>query len=567
MTEQADGEQTRVGPYLVKDVLGSGPHGTVYSVLHEEKHQRLVLKRLHEPVKGKPGKTFNRIAKVLVALTHPTIVDVGHIVLHGGHVAIIEDVVDGRPLSRVLETDGALEPVDVIGLARQVCAGLQYAHQRCVYHTSLRPENVFLLPDGGVRITDFAIAALYGQSVRKRPRYSAKQEVYFAPEFREKGVIHPPSDVYSLGALLYSALNGGIVVGNGATGTGRFSYLEVEGTVASADGLPVLDVADLPPATPPELRAAIAAALAKDPGHRPSCVNEFADMVRDARGMARLSRHARPPATTAEHAPVVPTAPGPRVRVCSACRRPVSPAGRVCLACGLVLREASEPTEAHGYFQKHARRLLAKGQIDAAEAAYRRGVERNPDEAALHNELGDVLAVQNRFDEAVECYRKALKLNPNDDDAWHDLGVSLAALTRRKEAREALERAVKLTDRDEVRLSAELHLGAIAADEGRMDEAIALWQSVLKEDPGLIPVRMALASSYAALSDYDSAEEQLRAVLSIEPELREAQNLMARIRERSQLERDDVDRTFGLIDDLGGGQAYIGPGFRWLRLR
>ncbi|MFW5868746.1 MAG: tetratricopeptide repeat protein, partial [Armatimonadota bacterium] len=266
-------------------------------------------------------------------------------------------------------------------------------------------------------------------------------------------------------------------------------------------------------------------------------------------------------------APVPPTAPGPRVRVCSACRRPVSPAGRVCLACGLVLREAAESTEASGYFHKHGRRLLAKGEIDAAEAAYRRGTERNPGEAALHNELGDVLAVQNRFEEAVECYRRAVKLDPKDDDAWHDLGVSLAALAHRKPAREALERAVKLTGRDEVRLSARLHLGAIAADEGRVDEAIALWASVLEEDPGLVPVRMALASSYAARGEYERAEEQLRAVLSIEPDLREAHNLMARIRERSQLEREDVDRRFGLVDDLGGGQAYIGPGFRWLRLR
>jgi tetratricopeptide (TPR) repeat protein len=185
----------------------------------------------------------------------------------------------------------------------------------------------------------------------------------------------------------------------------------------------------------------------------------------------------------------------------------------------------------------------------------------------MHNELGDVLAVQNRFDEAVECYRRAVKLNPRDDDAWHDLGVSLAALNRRKQAREALERAVKLTEREELRLSALLHLGALAADEGRTDEAISLWERVLQEDPGLVPVRMALASSYASLSDYEAAEEQLRAVLSIEPDLREAHNLMARIRERSQLERQDTDRSFGLIDDMGGGQAWLGPGFRWMRLR
>ncbi len=567
MPEQSNGKQTRVGPYLVQDVLGSGPHGAVYCVLHEEKHQRLVLKRLHEPAKGRPGKTFNRVAKVLVALTHPAIADVGHIVLHGDHVAIIGDVVDGRPLSEVLATDGALAPVDAVGLVRQICAGLQYGHQRCVYHTSLRPENVFLMADGSVRITDFAIAALYGQSVRKRPRYTEAQEVFFAPEFRTKGVIHPPSDIYSLGVLLYACLRGGVARARSGAGAGRFAYLEVGENAAATDGPPGLDVNDLPPATPPQLRALIAAALAEDPGRRPGNVNEFGDMLRDSRGMARLSRHARRRAQDDEQQSASSVAPGPRVRVCSACRRPVSPAGRVCLACGMVLREAPEPTDLRGYFHKHGRRLLAAGKIDAAETAYRRGIKRDPQEAALHNELGDVLAVQNRFDEAVECYRAALKLDPESDDAWHDLGVSLAALGRRKPARDALDRAVRLTERDEVRLSALLHLGSIAADEGRVGEAIKLWTRVLREDPGLIPVRMALASSYAGKGDYEAAEEQLRAVLSIEPQLREAQNLLSRVRERSQLEREDVDDSFGLIDDMGGGQAYLEPGFRWMKLR
>ncbi len=565
MADQTEDEQVvRIGPYLVQDVVGSGPHGTVYAVLHEEKRHRLTLKRLHEPARKGLGRTFNRIASVVVALSHPAIADVGHIVMHGDHVAIIGDLVDGRPLSQVLAEDGPLTPLDTVGLAKQICAGLMYAHQRCVYHTSLRPENVFLLPDGGVRITDFAIAALYGQSVRRRPHYTAHHEVYFAPEFRESGVIHALSDVYSLGVLLYAMLLGGLPVARRSARGGRFSYLEIGDQAAvDIDDL-VLSADALPEATPPTLRGLIAASMAPEVSRRPGSVNEFADALREVRSpLVRSRPEAR---EQRREGRTLPRAPGPRVRVCSACGRPVSPAGRVCLACGLVLREATEESGAVDYFHRHARRLLAKHDLGGAEKAYRRALERHPREAALHNELGDVLAVGNRFDEAVEEYRQAVRLDARDDDAWHDLGVSLAALNRRGEAREALERAAKLTNRDEVRLSAMLHLGTIAADEGRLREAAQVWEDVLQEDPGLIPVRMALASSYASLSQYERAEEHLRAVLSIEPGRREAQNLLARVQERAQLEREDVDTGFGLIDDMRGGTTYIGPGFNWTRL-
>ncbi len=566
MTEQTDGERTRVGPYLVQDVVGSGPHGIVYSILHEKKRRRLVLKRFHEPVRDRPGKTFNRIAQVVEALTHPTIVEVRHIHLHGEHIAIISDVVDGRSLAEVLNEEGALDPGDVVALAKQLCAGLQYAHQRCVYHTSFRPQNIFLMPDGGIRITDFAIAALYGQSVRERPRYTASQEAFFAPEFRDRGVIHPASDIYSLGVVLYVALTGGLPVDRSDDGLERFSYIEVEGTVASEDHTPTFDIARLPAGTPPSLRDVIVASVSPDPGERPGHANAVADVIRGERSAARLDRHAR--ARAGDEAQATETrVPGPRVRVCDACRRPVSPAGRVCLGCGLVLHGTPDPTETIGYFHKHGRRLLARGEVEEAERAYRRGIERNPHAAALYNELGDVLAVQNRFDEAVKAYRRAVEFDPDDDDAWHDLGVSLAALNRGRQARKALERAVELTERDEVRLSALLHLGTIAADAGDIDGAIDLWQSVLEEEPGLIPVRMALASTWAGAGACEEAIEQLQSVLSIEPELREAHNLLARVRERSQTEREDADTSFGLIDDSGGGRTYLGPGFRWMKFR
>lgn len=554
----------RVGPYLVEDVLGTGPHGVVYRVVQPEQGREFALKRLHQPsAEGRPGATFNRVARVVVALVHPVIADVSRIALHGGHVIIVSELTGGRSLARVLEQEGALSPGQVASLAKQLAIGLEYAHQRCVFHTSLRPENIFLMPDGSIRITDFGIAALYGHSVRSRPSYQPRHRVFLAPEFLERGVMNAQTDVFGLGAVLFAALTGMPAGGVRAAGGGRFSYLEVGARAVTPEPSSAPDFDRLPAGTAGPLREAIAVALEPDPSERIGHVNAFQQLLRQLKGapLTDLGEQRDEEAEVEGAAPSVAS----RCRLCPACRRPVSPAGRVCLACGLVLRDAAQESEAINYFHEHGRRLLSKRDLGAAERAYERAIQRDPREAQLHNELGDVLAVGNKFNEAADAYREALKLDPEDADAWHDLGVVLAGAHRHREAKEALERAAELAERDEVRLSARAHLGALAAEEGRVGEAIATWKQVLEDDPGLVAVRMALASVYANAGLYEEAEQQLRTVVAAEPGFRQAENLLARVRERAQMKRVDTDERFGLTDDLGGGSTYLGVGFDWGR--
>lgn len=555
----------RVGPYLVEDALGSGPHGAVYRVIEEQESRELALKQLHQPAAGgRPGETFNRIARVVVALVHPAIADVSHIALHGGHVIIISELAPGRTLAQVLAEQGALEPGEVANLAKQVAIALEYAHQRCVFHTSLRPENVFVMEDGSIRVTDVAIAALYGHSVRRRPSYQASQKAFLAPEFLEQGVIDTRTDIYSLGAVMFAAVTGmppGLT--QAGSGGGRFSYLEVGGRDENLLATAGPDFDRLPPATPGPLREVIAAALERDPSRRAGHVKVLQRLLRGVQGAPLTALAERQ--EQRHEARGGPAAARSRCRLCIACRRPVSPAGRVCLACGLVLRDATEESEPVNYFHDHGRRLLSKRDLAAAASAYRRAIERDPKEAVLYNELGDVLAVDNKFAEAAAAYRQAVRLDPKDADAWHDLGLVLVASHRHRAAREALERAAALADRDEVRLSARIHLGALAAEQGRVEEAISAWEQVLREDPGLVAVRMALASVYANGGLYKQAVVQLKAALATEPGFTQAENLLARVRERSQMERVDTDQRFGLTDDLGGGSTYLGVGFDWGR--
>jgi serine/threonine-protein kinase len=192
-------------------------------------------------------------------LAHPNIAavfDYGEEDTDDDRVAyLVMELVNGEPLSAVLEREGSLPPQRVLGIVRQTAAALAAAHAARVVHRDIKPGNVLLARDGTVKITDFGIAV----SATSVPLTATGQVIgtahYLSPEQASGGKATPASDVYALGAVAYECL------------TGRRVF-DGENSVQIALKQIRETPPPLPASVPADLRALVERAMAKDPAQR-----------------------------------------------------------------------------------------------------------------------------------------------------------------------------------------------------------------------------------------------------------------------------------------------------------
>lgn len=210
-----------VSHYRIEGKLGEGGFGTVY-VAHDAVLERKVALKI---VRNQGGCTpsVRHEARAAAALNHPNVCTVFGIDDSEGLVVIVMEYLTGQPLSKLI-TDGRVPISRVIGLARQIAAGMIAAHAAGIVHGDLKPANIFLTDEGVVKILDFGVAtrlrvALSNDGTTSLGaddcRLSLGTPAYMAPEQADGGPASPASDVFAFGLILYELLTGGRAL-NGA---------------------------------------------------------------------------------------------------------------------------------------------------------------------------------------------------------------------------------------------------------------------------------------------------------------------------------------------------------------
>ncbi len=260
-------ETIAAGRYRVERKLGDGAMAKVFLARDGELNRLVAVKVLDEQLAADETfrARFSRESRVAAGLSHPNVVTVFDVGEADGLPFIVMEYVDGRTLDDRIREEGPLPPDEVARLGRQVCAGLEHAHEHGLVHRDLKPGNLIERVDGTVKIGDFGIARAAEETELTEAGTILGTAAYLAPEQAEGGPVTPQTDLFALGLVLYELL-----------AARRPWEVERLPDLARRRKTPP---APLPRETPPGLAEAISRCLEPEPEDRPASAGDVATLL------------------------------------------------------------------------------------------------------------------------------------------------------------------------------------------------------------------------------------------------------------------------------------------------
>jgi serine/threonine protein kinase len=272
------------GRYRLGSLLGRGGMGLVWLAEDELLGRSVALKQmiLNDPTSEESRKAALRRAlgeaRAAARVRHDGVVDIYDVVKQDGRPWIVMELLSGRTLAETLATDGPLSIGQVTRIGLCLLDVLQATHRAGIVHGDVKPGNVHVCNDGRVVLTDFGIACATGGDSDWPDYVFAGSPAYASPERVRGERPSPASDLFSLGATLFTAVEG----------KSPFDRGDLLATLAA-----VAENAPAPARRAGPMRRLIESLLAKQPHQRPN--------VDQARAALRAVQRERPPLTTDHH--------------------------------------------------------------------------------------------------------------------------------------------------------------------------------------------------------------------------------------------------------------------------
>jgi len=208
---------TRLGPYEIGDLLGAGGMGEVYRATDTRLGREVAVKVLPADFASDKERLrrFEREARAVASLNHPHILTVHDVGTQAGTPYVVTELLEGETLRERLERR-APSLKEALSFAVQAAQGLAAAHRKGVVHRDVKPENLFVTSDGGLKILDFGLARHVPPTAEGEPgatQSTATREgvvmgtvAYMSPEQAQGLAVDARSDVFSFGVVLYELL-------------------------------------------------------------------------------------------------------------------------------------------------------------------------------------------------------------------------------------------------------------------------------------------------------------------------------------------------------------------------
>lgn len=258
------------GRYEIHELIGVGGMANVYRARDTIDDRTVAIKILKDEYLGNEEfiRRFKNESKAIAVLSHPNIVKVYDVSFGDRIQYIVEEYIDGITLKDYLSQQKEIKWKEAIHFTIQILRALQHAHEKGIVHRDIKPQNIMLLQDGTIKVTDFGIARFSRSETRTMTGKTIGSVHYIAPEQARGDLTDEKADIYSVGVMLYEMV------------TGRLPF-EADNAVSvaimqlQADPKPPREIN---PSLPEGLEEITMKAMQKDPSQRYQSASE---MLRD----------------------------------------------------------------------------------------------------------------------------------------------------------------------------------------------------------------------------------------------------------------------------------------------
>ena len=198
------------GRYEIMEVIGVGGMAVVYKAFDNIDHRIVAVKILKSEYLANDEfkRRFRNESKAVAVLSHPNIVKVYDVSFGDAIQYIVMEYIEGITLKNYITQQGIVDPREAIYFITQILRALKHAHDKGIVHRDIKPQNILLISDGTIKVTDFGIARISENATRTMTDGAIGSVHYISPEQAKGSITDLRTDLYAVGVILYEMLTG-----------------------------------------------------------------------------------------------------------------------------------------------------------------------------------------------------------------------------------------------------------------------------------------------------------------------------------------------------------------------
>lgn len=198
------------GRYEIREIIGVGGMAVVYKAYDNIDDRIVAIKILKEEFLANEEfrRRFKNEAKAIAVLSHPNIVKVYDVSFGDRLQYIVMEYIEGITLKEYIEQQKAVNWKEAVHFVNQILKALQHAHDKGIVHRDIKPQNIILLQDGTIKVSDFGIARFSRGDTRTMTESAIGSVHYISPEQARGEITDDKADIYSVGVVMYEMLTG-----------------------------------------------------------------------------------------------------------------------------------------------------------------------------------------------------------------------------------------------------------------------------------------------------------------------------------------------------------------------